>query len=265
MSFLHRFFFTRPKLRRFVTRLLEGDRELDVSLLGAKLRVHSVKEHGYLRTSRIAATSTLLRDELPVILNLAALLSDGDTFLDIGANAGIYVFTLARMRALLPRTRYHAFEANPDTFSRLAVHASEMGVDAHHIALSDHEGTLQFIGGAVSNVFTTTENASFYSLAGGQPVAVPCKRLDQFDIAGDSFILKIDVEGQEMAVLGGAADFFAKNRVKAVYLDGYKDKAVENFLRDRGFLFLEGKTLAPTQGGVFSLLALHPGKCAVKA
>src|SRR5471030_805348 len=103
MSFLDRYFIKQPRLRLFVTRLLEGDRDLDVSLLGAKLRVNSVKEHGYLRSSRIAASSALLRDELPVILNLAALLADGDTFIDIGANAGIYSLTLARMRAILPR------------------------------------------------------------------------------------------------------------------------------------------------------------------
>lgn len=256
MSFLHRFFFTRPRLRQFVTRLVAGDRELDVPLLGATLRVHSVKEHGYLRTARLAAHSTLLRDELPVILNLAALLADGDSFVDIGANAGIYALTLARMRAILPRTRYYAFEANPDTFSRLAIHSGEMGVEAHNVALSDHEGTLQFIGGAVSNIFTTIENASSYSMP-GKPVEVPCKRLDQFDIAGDSLILKIDVEGQEKAVLDGAAGFFDKKRVKAVYLDGYKERAVEQFLRDHGFTFREGKTLAPTQGNVFSLLALR--------
>jgi len=198
-----------------------------------------------------------------VILNLAALLADGDTFVDIGANAGIYVLTLARMRALLPRARFYAFEANPDTFARLAVHAGAMGVEAHNVALSDREGTLEFIGGAVSNVFTTIENASAYSMP-GKAVSVPCKRLGQFEIAGDSLILKIDVEGQEMAVLNGAADFFAAKRVKAVYLDGYKEKAVEQFLRERGFVFLEGKTLASTGGGVFSLLALHPEKCAVR-
>lgn len=242
-----------------MTRLVAGNRELDVSLLGAKLRVHSVKEHGYLRTARLAAHSTLLRDELPVILNLAALLADGDTFVDIGANAGIYALTLARMRAILPRTLYYAFEANPDTFSRLAVHAGEMGVEAHNVALSDHEGTLQFIGGAVSNIFTTIENTNPYSLRGGRPIAVSCKRLDQFDIAGGSLILKIDVEGQEKAVLDGASAFFDSQRVKAVYLDGYKDKAVENFLLSRGFTFLDGKTLAPAQGNVFSLLALRKG------
>ncbi|HWB59833.1 MAG TPA: FkbM family methyltransferase [Chthoniobacteraceae bacterium] len=260
MSFLHRFFFTRPKLRRAVTRLLEGEREVEVSLLGAKLRVHSVKEHGYLRSSRLAKNSALFRDEAPVLLNLAALLADGDTFVDIGANVGIYSLTLARMRALLPKTKFYAFEANPDTFSRLAAHAREMGVVAHNIALSDHEGTLQFVAGAVSHVFTTVDNATSYSLA-GETSAVPCKRLDQFDIAGDSLILKIDVEGQEKAVLDGASQFFVKKRVKAVYLDGCKEQAaVEDFLRGHGFAFLEGRTLAPTQGGVFSLLALRPEK-----
>lgn len=257
MSLLHHLFLKRPRFRRFVTRLLEGDRELDVSLFGAQVRVHSVKEHGYLRSSRIIANSALLRDETPVILNLAALLADGDTFVDIGANVGIFSLTLARMRSLFPGLRVHAFEANPDTFRRFSVHAGPAGVDARNLAISDHEGTLEFIPGAQSNIFTTVDNASMYSLREEKTVSVPCKRLDQLDLVGDALILKIDVEGQELEVLKGADGLFAARRVKAVYLDGYKDKGVEEFLRARGFKFLEGKTLRPTEGGVFSLLALR--------
>ena len=131
MYFIDRYFIKQPKFRRFVTRLLEGDRELDVQLLGATLHVHSIKEHGYLRSSRLVNSSALLREELPIIINLASLLCDGDTFVDCGANIGIYSLTLARMHRILPNTSFYAFEANPDTFSRLSEQAKLLSVYAY--------------------------------------------------------------------------------------------------------------------------------------
>ena len=256
MSLLDRYFIKQPKLRRFVTRLLEGDRTEDVVLLGAAVRVHSVKEHGYLRASRMMQSSALLRDELPILIHLAALFSEGDTFVDIGANVGVYSLTLARLGRILPRTHFYAFEANPDTFSRLTAHTEALGIRAFNVALSDHTGSLEFVPGAVSHVFTTVDNMSSYSIDGAR-VTVPCRRLDEMEIAGDSLVLKIDVEGQEKEVLEGAAGLFRAQRVKAVYVDGYKDKGVESFLTGHGFTLLDGKTLAPSAGGLFSLLAIQ--------
>ena len=94
---IDRYFLKKPWLRRFVTRLLEGDHDCQVNLFGASMIVHSVKEHGYLRPSRIANRSALLRDELPVMLNLAALIAAGDTFLDIGANVGVFTNTFLKV------------------------------------------------------------------------------------------------------------------------------------------------------------------------
>lgn len=256
MSLIDRYFIKQPKLRRFITRLLEGERELDVQLLGTSLRIHSVKEHGYLRASRLAAGSALLREELPVIINLASLLRDGDAFVDIGANVGVYSLTLSRLSRLIPNLRFYAFEANPDTFSRLVVHTQPLGIKAHNLALSDHTGSLEFVAGAVSHVFTTIENASAYSIA-DTPVSVPCRRLDEMGIEGNSLILKIDVEGQERKVLDGAQGLFQAGRIKAVYLDGYKDKTLEPLLVSHGFSLLDGKTLEPTPGSIFSLLAVR--------
>jgi FkbM family methyltransferase len=253
---IDRYFVKQPKFRRLITRLLYGDREQDVDLLGTSIRIHTIKENGYLRASRMIAGSSLLRDELAILINLAALFRDGDTFVDIGANVGIYSLTLARTHRILPRTRFYAFEANPDTFSRLSVHTAKLGIQAHNVALSDHNGTLEFMAGAVSHVFTTVENKSSYNIE-SERVSVPCRRLDEMAIEGDSLILKIDVEGQEKSVLDGALALFQAKRVKAVYLDGYKDKSIEAFLIGHGFTLLNGQTLEPTQGGIFSLLALR--------
>jgi FkbM family methyltransferase len=256
MEYLYRHFIQRPNLRRIVTRLIEGNRDLDIGLLGTVIRVNSIKEHGYLRASRKARTSSLLSDELPVIINLAALLSDGDTFIDIGANVGIYSLTLARMNRMFLNIIFYAFEANPDTFSRLAVHTESLGVRAQNLAISDRNGSLDFVSGAVSHVFTTVENATECSDMSVR-CTVPCRRLDSIDIEGDSLVLKIDVEGQEKNVLDGALALFRAGRIKAVYLDGYKDREIEGFLRQQEFTLFDGRTLEPASRCVYSLLAIR--------
>jgi len=256
LDLIDAYFIKKPVFRRWLTRLLEGDRERDVEVLGARLRVHPVKEHGYLRASRLIGRSSLLRDEAPVLINLAAALREGDTFVDIGANVGVFSLVIARLCGLLPGLRVYAFEANPDTFRRLRARAAEAGVVATHCAVSDHPGKLEFVGGAVSHVFTTRENTSAYSIP-RETVEVPCRRLDEFPITGDSLFLKIDVEGQEMEVLEGARAFFDAGRVRAVYLDGYKDPAIAGFLTRRGFELFDGRTLEPAGGHIFSLLAIR--------
>ena len=258
MQLIDRYFLKKPGLRRFVTQLLEGDRDCLIDLFGGSMVVHSVKEHGYLRSSRIANSSALLRDELPVMFNLAALFAAGDTFCDIGANIGVYSITYQRFSRLLSDFRIYAFEANPDTFERLEKNLANQSAKCVNAAISDHDGVLDFVAGAVSHVFTTLDNSSVYSFA-ENPVSVPCYRLDGFDIAGDSLVLKIDVEGQEMEVLNGASGLFEAGRVKAVYVDGYKDVSVETFLSRHGFRLHDGVSLAGEMNGSRRTLAIRIG------
>ena len=86
---------------------------------------------------------------------------------------------------------------------------------------------------------------------------MPCCRLDSLDLTGDSLILKIDVEGQELNVLNGATGLFAAGRVKAVFVDGYNDESVETFLRHYGFKLLDGVSLRYELGGSRRALAVR--------
>lgn len=123
LHLIDRFFIKKPLVRRFVTKLVAGNRERKVTLLAGDYVVHTVREHGLFRASKLARTCSLFRDELPVLIHLAGLLRDGDTFLDIGANVGVFAANIAGFRVLFPGLRVYAFEPNPDTAARLRANA----------------------------------------------------------------------------------------------------------------------------------------------
>ncbi len=251
---LDRYFIKQPRLRRFVTSIVERNRNLDVEVAGTTLHINTRREHGYLRASRLMHRNGTLRDELPVLMNLFAILRDGDTFIDVGANAGLFTHSMARLTNIYPQFRIVSIEAHPDTFSRLAFRRHDR-VTFLNLALSDADGELEFIDGAVSHVFTAIENKNSYSIPGETRV-VQAKRLDSLEIDSKSVVLKIDVEGQEMRVLKGAQRMLSDGTIRAVYLDGYEDASINKMLCEYGFELFEGRSLEPIDRQTFSLLAL---------
>lgn len=253
---IDRLILKRPRIRRFITRILYGDRERDVLLLHSPVRIHTIRENGYLRAARLAETSSFYNDEAPVLLALAALLPLADAFVDVGANVGIYSKLLHRFTTLYPKLEFHAFEADPETAARLAASLAGTSAQVHVVALADAPGRLRFVRGAVSHVSTRADLATRYQLA--ETFEVETRRLDSVSIAGRRLLLKIDVEGQELSVLHGAEAFFAANRVLAVFLDGYGQPAeIAAFLRARGFDFYDARTLQPADDLPYALLAIH--------
>ncbi len=259
---IDRLIIKQPRFRSAITRLLFGSDDREVDLLGHRFLVNSLRENGYVRAARRAGFSSLFRDEASVIISLSAVLRPGDTFVDVGANIGLFCCLLTRMNRLptTPPVRFYAYEPHPDTFRRLQVNASRAGVISRNLAVSDKEGELEFVDGAVSHVFTRADRASAYNIENDRS-RVRAVRLACEPVEGNSIVLKIDVEGQEMAVLEGAREWFESRRVKAVYLDGFRDEdTVEDFLRRFDFELLNGRSMEPFWQGEFSLLAVDPTK-----
>lgn len=250
-----KYFIKQPRLRRLVTALLFRDREDWVHLLGARILVHRRSENGYWRASRLASGSSLLTDELPVLIALAALVGPNRIFVDVGANVGIYSVALARFTRIHSTFRVVAFEVAPATFARLAINAERHGFIAHQVALGDSEGRALFVGGAVSHVTTRAEHAGEYNIS-SESFDAEVRRLDAFELRGD-LVIKIDVEGQELSVLRGATRYFDAHLVAAVYLDGYTAPACWDFLEERGFDLYDGRTLQPADRKTYGLLALR--------
>jgi len=255
---LDQLFIKQPRLRRMITRMLYGSSPVRVPLLGADLLIHSELENGYLRAFRHSRSLSLFRDEAGVLINLASLIEDDCSFLDIGANIGIYSAIIARLGRLKKNLSVFAFEVDPQTFARLSENARRHGFRAENFGVGDSEKEIQFVRGAVSHVTTTIETRNRYNIA-AETFTARCLPLSNFDFPGSSIVMKVDVEGGEYEVLLGARKFFTERRVKAVYFDGVSKLAdVQAFLAEFDFRLLNGNTLQPFEPGMFSLLALRP-------
>ena len=246
----------RPRLREWLTRLRHGARDVDVVLFKRKVRINALRENGYYRASQLAHANSLLRDETLVMQRVSMMLGDGVTFVDVGANIGIFSAVIADAQRLFRDFRVIAFEADPATFARLTVNAERFGFDAVNVALAAEEGTLDFATGAVSGIATRRDRAGRAHI-GGRGFTVAARRLDSFDLSG-SLVIKIDVEHMEMDVLEGTRGLFDANRVTAVYLDEFDDKqAVLAFLDGYGFELMAPLRLNPFAPGRRALFAVR--------
>jgi FkbM family methyltransferase len=257
---IDRFYNKSPKIRLLISKLLFGDKDIQVNLFGTNLIINTLRESGYFRAFKLAKSSSLIRDEVSILMTILSISRSNDTFVDVGANIGVFSSVVSQFSQLNRNINVCAFEANPSTYERLRANAKEHGFQSFNVGISNQECELEFVDGAVSHVFTTVENTSAYNLT-DRTTMVKCQRLDTFDILGDSIILKIDVEGQELDVLEGAKAFFDNKRVKAVYLDGFsRQDQVLNFLNNYGFSFFDGTNMSKTEGKIFSLLAVSEEK-----
>ena len=141
--------------------------------------------------------------ELDTARLIHRLLKPNSWFVDVGANLGY--FTLLAARWTGPAGRVDAFEPDPINRARLEAHLHEnnlANVCIHPIAASSQGGEVELIHPQAAG--TNHGMASFYkSLTGeGQTFTVRTARLDQ-TLDGLPDLIKIDVEGAELAVIQG--------------------------------------------------------------
>ena len=258
LDLVDRYYIKKPRFRKFVSTILYGNKNIPIQFFGTSLYINTVKENGYFRASKHSKKNIVFRDELTVLLNLSGLVSGNSTFVDVGANVGLFSSTLGRFKKIYPSFLIYAFEANPDTYNRLVESVKNLSVNTFNLAISNKDTELEFVEGAVSGVFAEKSHANTYHYKNSKITKIKAKRLDQLDISGNSIILKIDVEGHEYEVLEGAIGLFEENRIKAVYLDGYQNQEkVISLLTKYNFTFFNGRTLTEKEKDNFSLLALR--------
>lgn len=196
---------------------------------------------------------------------------------DVGANVGD---TSTSVFQEIPGVEVTAFEANPETFTKLSARLeSRPGFTAVNSATSSRAGDVQMFVYDDNKIGSLVENAPYAVRSGlqGRRITVPCTTLDLYcaekDIAGID-ILKVDTEGHDLAVLEGAIGLLEAGAIKFVYVEfndlqqrgGVTEGAltpIDTLLRQRGFRFIASYVdYVITTGELFSvsnaLFALPP-------
>ena len=165
-------------------------------------------------------------------------LREEDTFLDIGANVGVY--TLLASAEIGAKTI--AIEPVPEAFASLemniAINKINAKVSLLNMAVGEQEDTITFTTAldTVNHVATAEEKAT-------EPVIeVKVMPLDQL-IETIPTIIKIDVEGYETNVIKGAKKTIANAGVKAIVIElngsgtryGFDENAIHQFFLENGY------------------------------
>lgn len=164
-------------------------------------------------------------------------LRDGEEFIDVGANVGVYSILAASRGAQVV-----AIEPVPDTYQQLLdnVHLNgfDQKINARNIGVGSEEGELRFscFEGPTNHVIAPGEVDS-------AAVSVPVESLDAVASGFAPVMVKIDVEGFEANVIEGARDLLGQHSLLAVLIElnglgakyGFSDDKIHNVLSDFGF------------------------------
>jgi FkbM family methyltransferase len=174
---------------------------------------------------------------------LAAHLRPGDTFWDLGANAGYH--TLMGARAVGPTGRVIAVEPDPGTCEILREQLELNGIGNCTIvqaAVSDRPGRTVLIRRASDprgNALQQIDNPAIDNKV-GDAVEVPCLTVDELSsLYPAPRLIKMDIEGAEVLALPGGRRFLSGGKrperlLVAVHGDAARDFC-RGFLRELGY------------------------------
>jgi FkbM family methyltransferase len=130
------------------------------------------------------------------------------TFVDVGANLGLYLVHVARATMV---SRLIAFEPDARNHDQLRANLFLNGLSAraevHCLALSNRTGKIAF------KAFADTSTGQSRVSETSTGLEVDAARLDDLlDLTGERIAIKIDVEGHETAALEGMRGLLARNQ-----------------------------------------------------
>ncbi|MEJ7785728.1 MAG: FkbM family methyltransferase [Solirubrobacteraceae bacterium] len=160
---------------------------------------------------------------------LRAELRPGDVFCDVGACTGLYTILAAKLVG--PQGAVYAFEAHAASFNALLVNIASNGVSDRTKALSLLLGRES---GFVDLAYTRLGSGSSRTIAHGDSIegaqvatrgtevkrAATLDELVEADVLSAPTVVKIDVDGHELAVLGGMQSLLAgEQRPRALQVE----------------------------------------------
>lgn len=131
----------------------------------------------------------------------------GGAFIDVGASTGWFAVLMAQLGY-----EVHAFEPNRRVLPRLRANLelNEVEAEIYEAAASDHTGAATFIYNP--NVpLTSGGSLEGVKAPGPQTETVTTLRIDALDLPKPG-VIKVDVEGHELAVLRGAEGYITAFR-----------------------------------------------------
>jgi FkbM family methyltransferase len=157
-----------------------------------------------------------------IVCQCKQVLKDGGTYFDIGANVGLTTIPLGG----LSNVTIHAFEPDPANFrmlvTNLSINCPGHKVSLHEVALGDENGLASFEVNP-SNPGDNRLAGSGYAAMGEDSwprIQVPVRRLDDLiDTFDKPLVIKIDVQGAEARVIGGAPRTFGE--ADLIFLEWY--------------------------------------------
>ncbi len=201
-------------------------------IIGLSGLLHSIGLAGiWLRF--ISATQRFIIWRSPFIKSLKA-----SHIIDVGANSGEFALIA---RAAFPKAKIISFEPQPDAFVTLnKAMKKDANFQSFQVALGEKEST------AMMHIAPFSPSSSFMVQSpDSEAREMKIEKLDNYEsLIGttDTAILKLDVEGYELAILKGAERFIAKTDY--IYIEcrttdpiGCTFSELYDFLIQRGWMY----------------------------
>jgi FkbM family methyltransferase len=145
-----------------------------------------------------------------------------NTFFDVGAHIGE---TAVKALDSFPQARVFSFEPHPSTFSVLSNKVRNHRFEAFNIAISDKSGRVPFYDYGAAEMSNSLIADSQYAVRAKHPAKtlyVDATTIDEFcrqHIIENIDVLKIDIEGHELAALTGAKRVLELGKPMFVYAE----------------------------------------------
>ena len=205
---------------------------------------------GFIDT-HIALDGAFERENIELLLKLARERACS-TFIDIGANIGVYSLVFAREQNI---RKVYAFEPDPKNLDQLAanleLNSLKEKVVLSRIALSSRAGEAEFfISRGQKELDWSKTNRGTSSLTKNperhtESIKVQTRPLDDLlDIKGESIAIKIDVEGHEPEVIGGMRRILLENDC-LIHIEIFPENfdRAEAIFRELGYNAMKGLEL----------------------
>jgi FkbM family methyltransferase len=223
------------------------DRTITLNLLHRKLNVSLREELGLVRLAWLIGSSPTSH-ELASVVSVAGLLQPRQTFVDVGANVGLYAVMIASVAQVIG-AKVIAIEPMPETAARLRRNLAPYScASVLEMAMSDCNGDAWMRRGNSSGTARVDEFGA---------VRVAKRRLDSLpDLQDGRLLIKVDVEGYERRTLNGLSGILP--RIDALILDGDEgDPHLHEAVAALGFRVLDGRSMRPfSPGRDFNILGV---------